>query len=45
LKVGYLKDENDCCGSRNLNSEKENITHGEDILPFQLDLPHTRVER
>ena len=28
-----------------LSSEEENITHGGDILPFQLDLPHTRVER
>ena len=28
-----------------LISEEENITHGKDILPFQLDLPHTRFER
>jgi hypothetical protein len=28
-----------------LNSEEENIAHGKDILPFQLDFSHMRFER
>jgi hypothetical protein len=28
-----------------LISEEENIAHGKDILPFQLDFPHMRFER
>ena len=27
------------------NSEEENIAHGKDILPFQLDFSHMRFER